>query len=147
MSASAAAQLRPRIGVAFGGGSAKRIAHVGVIRWFEERVPARADVSSDEANRLSAAATAIHELRASPDKGVPEDLFKKAACVAVIPELKKAAFLIGGEYGKDVVSCRTGQTWSAPAFLTIEKGSAGLQIGGEQTDLRPHLAKPWRICR
>jgi lipid-binding SYLF domain-containing protein len=96
---------------------------------------AHAEVSSDETNRLNAAATAVRELRAAPDKGVPEDLFKRAECVAVIPGLKKAAFLIGGEYGKGVVSCRTGQMWSPPAFLVIEKGSAGLQIGGEQTDL------------
>jgi lipid-binding SYLF domain-containing protein len=94
-----------------------------------------ADVSSDEANRLNAAATTVRELRATPDKGIPEDLFKRTDCVAVIPGLKKAAFLVGGEYGKGVVSCRTGQTWSPPAFLEMEKGSAGLQIGAEATDL------------
>jgi lipid-binding SYLF domain-containing protein len=98
-------------------------------------VTALAGVSSDEANRLHAAATTVRELRATPDKGIPADLFKRAACVAVIPGLKKAAFLVGGEYGKGVASCRTGQTWSPPAFLEIEKGSAGLQIGGEETDL------------
>jgi lipid-binding SYLF domain-containing protein len=94
-----------------------------------------ADVSSDEASRLNAAATAVRDLRTTPDKGIPEDLFKRAECVAVIPGLKKGAFVIGGEFGKGVVSCRTGQTWSAPAFLEMEKGSIGLQIGGEQTDL------------
>jgi NTE family protein len=37
---AASAQERQKIGVAFGGGSAKGIAHVGVIRWFEEhRIP------------------------------------------------------------------------------------------------------------
>ena len=94
-----------------------------------------ADVSSDEASRLNAAAAAVRELRASPDKGIPEDMFKRTDCVAVIPGLKKAAFIVGGEYGKGVVSCRNGQTWSAPAFLEMEKGSAGLQIGGESVDL------------
>jgi len=105
---------------------------IGLTAWV---MPARADVSSAEASRLNAAATAIHELRASPDKGISEDLFKRAECVAVIPGLKKAGFIVGGEFGKGVASCRTGQTWSAPAFLVIEKGSAGLQIGAEQTDL------------
>jgi len=94
----------------------------------------RADVSSKEASRLNAAASALRELRAAPDKGIPDDLFKKA-CVAVIPGLKKGAFIFWGEFGKGVVSCRTGQTWSAPAFLEMEKGSAGFQIGGEETDL------------
>jgi lipid-binding SYLF domain-containing protein len=97
--------------------------------------PVRADVSSAEAERLNSAATVLHELRASPDQGISEDLFKKAECVAVIPGVKKAALGVGGEYGKGVVSCRTGQTWSAPAFMEMEKGSVGLQIGGQQTDL------------
>jgi lipid-binding SYLF domain-containing protein len=98
-------------------------------------LPASADVSSDEAKRLNEAATAVREMRASPDKGIPEDVFKRAECVVVIPGLKKGAFIVGGEFGKGVVSCRNGQTWSAPAFLEMEKGSAGLQIGGSSTDL------------
>jgi NTE family protein len=36
VSSTAFAQQRPTVGVAFGGGSARGIAHVGVIRWFEE---------------------------------------------------------------------------------------------------------------
>jgi len=98
-------------------------------------VPAGAELSAAEANRLKAAATTLHELRAAPDNGISDDLFKKAECVAVLPGVKKAAFLVGGEYGKGVVSCRTGKGWSAPAFMEMEKGSAGLQIGGNETDL------------
>jgi lipid-binding SYLF domain-containing protein len=112
-----------------------RILWVALFGLALSAVPAQADVSSKEADRLNAAATAVRELRAAPDKGIPDDLFKKADCVAVIPGLKKGAFIFGGEFGKGVVSCRTGQTWSAPAFLEMEKGSAGLQIGGESTDL------------
>jgi lipid-binding SYLF domain-containing protein len=52
-----------------------------------------------------------------------------------MPGVKKAAFLVGGEFGKGVVSCRTGGGWSAPVFLTLEKGSFGAQIGAESTDL------------
>jgi SH3 domain-containing YSC84-like protein 1 len=94
-----------------------------------------ADVSSGDAKRLSEASTVVRELRAAPDKGIPEDLWNKAECVAVIPGLKKAAFMIGGEFGKGVVSCRSGQTWSAPVFIELQKGSAGFQIGVEQVDL------------
>ena len=94
-----------------------------------------ADVSSSDAKRLSEASTVVRELRAAPDKGIPEDLWNKADCVAVIPGLKKAAFMIGGEFGKGVVSCRSGQTWSAPVFIELQKGSAGFQIGVEQVDL------------
>src|SRR5262245_14181241 len=96
---------------------------------------ALADISSGEAKRLDEAAAVLRELRATPDKGIPEDLWNRAECVAVIPELKKAAFVIGGEYGKGVLSCRSGRGWGAPLFLELQKGSAGFQIGAEQVDL------------
>jgi lipid-binding SYLF domain-containing protein len=112
-----------------------RILCVTLIALASCAVRANADVKKSEADRLNAAATVVREMRASPDKGISEDLFNRAECVAVIPGLKKGAFIIGGEFGKGVVSCRTGQTWSAPAFLEMEKGSAGLQIGGAQLDV------------
>jgi lipid-binding SYLF domain-containing protein len=96
---------------------------------------ARADVSSSEAKRLNEAADAVRELRASSDTAVPEDLWNRAECVAVIPGLKKAAFIVGGEYGKGVISCRSRQAWSAPVFIQLEKGSAGFQVGAEQIDV------------
>src|SRR5260221_6036887 len=86
---------------------------------------AMADVTTSEAKRLSNAATVVKELRGTPDNNIPEDLWGKAECVAVIPGLKKAAFIIGGEFGKGVMSCRSGQAWSAPVFLELQKGSAG----------------------
>ncbi len=94
-----------------------------------------ADLSSSETKRLEDAATVVREFRAAPDKGIPEELWSKAECVTVIPNMKKAAFMVGGEYGKGVMSCRNGSSWSAPVFVELEKGSAGFQIGGEQVDL------------
>ena len=96
---------------------------------------ALADLSSSETKRLSEAASTVRELRGAPDNGIPEDLWNRAECVAVIPGLKKAAFIVGGEFGKGVISCRSGQTWSAPVFLELQKGSAGFQIGAEQVDV------------
>jgi SH3 domain-containing YSC84-like protein 1 len=93
-----------------------------------------AALSKDEVKRLSQAATIISELRNSPDKGIPEQLWNKAQCVVVIPSMKKAAFVFGGEYGSGVMSCRT-KGWSAPVFMQLAKGSWGLQIGAEETDL------------
>jgi len=94
-----------------------------------------ADISASDAKRLTEAASVIRELRAIPDKGIPADTWSRAQCVAVIPGLKKAAFIVGGEFGKGVISCRSGQTWSAPVFIEMQKGSAGFQIGAEQVDL------------
>lgn len=96
-----------------------------------------AEVSKDEAQRLNEAATILNELRGTPDKGVPEDLWTKAECAVVIPSLKKGAFLVGGEYGAGVMSCRTSNRgdWTAPVFMQLTKGSIGFQIGGQSVDL------------
>jgi lipid-binding SYLF domain-containing protein len=94
-----------------------------------------ASISSSDVKRLSESATVVRDFRAIPDKGIPEDLWNRAECVSVIPSLKKAAFVIGGEFGRGVITCRSGATWSAPLFIELEKGSAGFQIGAEQVDL------------
>jgi SH3 domain-containing YSC84-like protein 1 len=94
-----------------------------------------AAMSRGEEKRLQEAADVLHELHATPDKDIPSDLWDKASCVAVIPGVKKAAFIVGGEYGKGVLSCRNGAGWTAPAFMTLAKGSVGFQIGGQSADL------------
>ena len=93
-----------------------------------------APISADEVKRLNDAGIILTELRHSPDKGIPEELWAKAQCVVVIPSMKKAAFVVGGEYGSGVMSCRT-KDWSSPVFMQLAKGSWGLQIGAEETDL------------
>lgn len=94
-----------------------------------------AALTAEEAKRLTEAGAVLTELRNAPDKGIPEDLWNKAECVIVIPSIKKAAFGVGGEYGKGVMSCRHDREWSSPLFMTLAKGSWGLQIGAEQIDL------------
>jgi lipid-binding SYLF domain-containing protein len=70
-----------------------------------------------------------------PDKDIPQDLWDKAQCVVVVPGLKKAAFIVGGEYGKGLMSCRHEGAWTAPIFMEVGKGSWGLQIGAQSIDL------------
>src|SRR5579862_2540105 len=94
-----------------------------------------AAVTRAQADRLHDAAVVLHEIHRAPDKDIPDDLWEKASCVAVFPSVKKAAFIVGGEFGKGVMSCRNGADWSAPAFMELEKGSFGLQFGGESVDL------------
>jgi len=94
-----------------------------------------AEVTKSERDRLTEAGIVLEEIRAAADKDFPEDLWEKASCVAVIPSVKKAAFIVGGEYGKGVVSCRDGRDWSAPSFVMLQKGSVGFQLGGETVDL------------
>jgi lipid-binding SYLF domain-containing protein len=84
---------------------------------------------------LNDSARILTELRDAPDKGIPANLWDSARCVVVIPSLKKAAFVFGGEYGSGVMSCRRAKAWSAPVFMRLAKGSWGLQIGAEEVDL------------
>jgi lipid-binding SYLF domain-containing protein len=94
-----------------------------------------ADLSSAEIRRIQDAATVLQEIRAIPEKDVPQDLWDDADCVLVVPGLKKAALLIGGEYGRGLMSCRQQGAWSAPIFMRVGKGSWGLQIGAQSIDL------------
>ncbi len=89
----------------------------------------------DAADRLDNAAKVLHEVMAAPDKGIPDEVFEHAKCVAVVPHMVKGGFVLGAEGGKGVATCRTGHGWSAPAFFTVEGGSFGLQIGVEGIDL------------
>ena len=93
-----------------------------------------ADVQKLDA-RITAANETLHELLGTPDKGIPAEIASKATCIAVVPGFKKGAFVVGGQYGQGVVTCRTGHGWSAPAFIQLTGASFGLQIGGQSTDL------------
>jgi len=86
-------------------------------------------------DRLQNAAAMVREMAAAADNGIPESLFSKAKCVALIPGVKKAALGVGGQFGRGYLSCRIGSGWSAPGAVRIEGGSIGLQIGGTDTDL------------
>lgn len=86
--------------------------------------------------RLDEAAAVFSEAMATPDKGIPQELLENAHCIVLVPDLKTAAFIFGGKYGKGYLSCRnSGMGWSAPGTVRIEGGSFGLQIGGSSTDL------------
>lgn len=90
---------------------------------------------STNQTELQEATETIQRLSSAGDKGVPNDVLKGAKCVAVIPKLVKGAFVIGGEHGDGVATCRTGAGWSAPAPFSISGMSFGAQIGGKSTDL------------
>jgi len=85
--------------------------------------------------RIDAAHAVLHELMDTPDHGLPDSVAMHATCVAVIPSFKKAAFVVGAEYGQGVVSCRTRHGWSPPAFIQLTGASFGFQVGGQATDL------------
>jgi len=91
----------------------------------------------DENNRIRNAGKVMVEILNVPDD-IPAELLEKAECVIVLPSVMKAAFIVGGSYGRGVMSCRSGANfngpWSAPAMMALEGASVGFQIGGQATD-------------
>lgn len=92
---------------------------------------------SKESERLQNCGTVLKEIMDIPDD-IPEDLIDKAECIIVFPSVLKAAFVIGGSYGRGAMTCRSGEhftgPWSAPSMMALEGGSVGFQIGGQATD-------------
>src|ERR1700757_2011155 len=92
--------------------------------------------TANDSELARATETVKHITTAPPDKGVPKDVLEGAKCVAVIPKLVKGAFVVGGEHGTGVATCRTANnSWSAPAPFSVSGVSWGPQIGGKSTDL------------
>jgi len=89
----------------------------------------------DSVARLQSSVEVLQAIMATPDKGIPEEVLNGAKCILVVPNLIKGGFIVGGKHGRGVASCRTSEGWSAPAFVSVGGGSAGLQIGVEGVDL------------
>jgi lipid-binding SYLF domain-containing protein len=92
---------------------------------------------SDDVARLNSASEVFQQIMATPDKAIPEEILGGAQCLAIIPGMKKGAFVFGANYGKGLVTCREGAkgAWGPPLFITIGGGSWGLQIGAQSSDI------------
>jgi SH3 domain-containing YSC84-like protein 1 len=108
---------------------------LAVLPFFAEVASASDETKDDE--RLRNCGTVLKEILDVPDD-IPQDLLDKADCVVVFPSVLKAAFIVGGSYGRGAMSCRKGQNfkgpWGAPTMMALEGGSFGFQIGGQATD-------------
>ena len=96
---------------------------------------AQASDRDDDIARTEKAAQVFKEIMSTPEKGIPQNLLDDAKCVAIIPGDVKFAFILGGNYGRGVATCRTAHGWSAPMFVALGGGSVGYQIGGSSTDI------------
>jgi lipid-binding SYLF domain-containing protein len=85
--------------------------------------------------RIRSATETLHEIMGTPDKAIPRGLLNRARCIAVVPGMKKAAFIVGGDYGRGFAACRTAVGWSAPAPIRLAGGSFGVQLGADSTDI------------
>jgi lipid-binding SYLF domain-containing protein len=98
---------------------------------------ARAADDNAEQDRLKAAGDVLKELMNGPN-GIPLSVLNKSECVIILPSVKKAGFIVGAQYGRGAMSCRSGSNfageWSAPIMMQSSGGSFGLQAGGQSTD-------------
>lgn len=101
---------------------------LGTVAWAGEQ-------KKDVTERLQMASDVLSQMTSAPDKGIPEEVLDSAKCIAVVPHLVKGGLIFGGKHGRGVATCRTADGWSAPAFISVGGGSAGLQIGVEGVDL------------
>lgn len=104
------------------------VGSLGTFAWAGEQ-------KKDVTERLQMATDVLSQMASAPDKGIPEEVLDSAKCIAVVPNLVKGGFILGGKHGRGVATCRTAEGWSAPAFISVGGGSAGLQIGVEGVDL------------
>jgi len=100
-------------------------------------LPLASMAADKETDRLANCGMVLDEVLRIPDN-IPQDLLDKAECVIVIPSVLKAAFVIGGNYGRGAMTCRSGEhftgKWAAPSMIALEGGSVGFQLGGQATD-------------
>src|SRR5207248_2153235 len=99
-------------------------------------VPVRIAAQSDEAQRIQESATVFTEIMGAPDKAIPNTVLTKAEGIAIFPGTIKGGFVIGAQHGRGIISARDSGTrgWSAPAFMSINGGSIGAQIGAQAVD-------------
>jgi SH3 domain-containing YSC84-like protein 1 len=104
---------------------------------FFDAVSTRGDDRAKDTDRLQNSGQVMKEIVDVPDN-IPQKLLDKADCVIVIPSVLKAAFIIGGSYGRGAMTCRSGEDfqgpWGAPTMMALEGGSFGFQIGAQATD-------------
>jgi lipid-binding SYLF domain-containing protein len=100
-------------------------------------LPFASMAANKETDRLENCGMVFDEILRIPDN-IPQNLLDKAECVIVIPSVLKAAFLVGGNYGRGAMTCRSGEhftgKWGAPTMIALEGGSVGFQLGGQATD-------------
>ena len=116
----------------------RKLLTIGILLAFTAAplLAARAD-NEKETDRVQNAGMVMEEIMNSPDD-IPQDLLDKAECVIVFPSVLKAAFIVGGSYGRGVMVCRSGEhftgPWGAPSMTALEGASVGFQLGGQATD-------------
>ena len=102
---------------------------LGVLPLLAGVASASDQIKDDE--RLRNSGTVLQEILEVPDN-IPQDLLDKADCVVVFPSVLKAAFIIGGSYGRGAMSCRKGEnfkgSWGAPTMMASRVEASAFRL-------------------
>jgi lipid-binding SYLF domain-containing protein len=93
--------------------------------------------AGEEENKLADnSVRVLKEIMMAPDKSIPKDLLQNAQAIAVVPDVIKAGFVVGGRHGNGLISVKTRDgTWSNPSYVSLTGGSVGFQAGVSSTDV------------
>lgn len=101
---------------------------------FPQANPCRAD--GRQIATMEMAIDVVEEIASVPDQSIPLSVMQRANGIAIIPNVIKGGFVIGGRFGRGVIMARDRNgDWSNPVFITLTGGSVGWQIGAEATDV------------
>jgi lipid-binding SYLF domain-containing protein len=113
-----------------------RLASLALTMIVAASVPLPAFAANEENGRAENAVRVLNEIMSAPDRRVPDALLSKAEAIAVIPDVVKAGFVVGGRHGKGLIAVRAADgTWSNPSFVSISGASIGLQAGVQSADV------------
>jgi lipid-binding SYLF domain-containing protein len=115
--------------------SHKSILTAYIVLVFAMAAGIRPAAAEDTPKRLDKAVAVLNKLTDPSGHGISQEEITTTDCIAVIPGFKKGAAVVGVSFGRGFISCRNGENWSAPAAVTLEGGSVGVQIGGEKIDI------------
>jgi lipid-binding SYLF domain-containing protein len=99
-------------------------------------LPLHANAGQKEDQRAENASRVLSEILRIPEDSVPTKLLQEAAAIAVVPDVVKAGFVVGGRHGKGLIAVRGEDgTWSNPSFIKLSGGSIGFQAGVQSADV------------
>jgi lipid-binding SYLF domain-containing protein len=92
--------------------------------------------TSDAERKVEKAVTVFEEIMTETESRIPRRLLEQSQGIAIIPDVFRAGFFLGGTRGAGVMVVREqGGTWSNPAFISLTAGSIGLQFGAKSSDI------------
>ena len=99
-------------------------------------VAGHAFAGPEEDQRVRNAVRVLDEIQKIPEQGIPDKLLDEGRAVVVIPDTIKAGLVIGGRFGRGVMSMKLADgSWSQPVFVKLSGGSIGFQAGVQSSDV------------